>query len=130
MLFFVNNLGYPSMGKFVRIWGIVQNSVQSSNVVLLETAFQVQIDWDTNDATPSAGDLVLFYRSETGGTAISPDTMVKTLSNNGRHQQVVCTVTPCQTGPWWFEVKSAVSSTTAKSYRTSSTKFKVLACML
>ena|GEM_PF-5968562 len=95
----------------------------------LVDSIKVTVSWETSNAAPSASNQVLFYDSQTSTTPINPVRTTKTTSNEGRSHSVTCWITPCSSGYFWYEVKSTAASTTAKSLRTSTTKFKILYCL-
>jgi Galactose oxidase-like, Early set domain len=116
MFFVVNDQGVPSVGKFVRVWGIVGSSVK---VVPIQScsSFSLDVSWLTsNQSAWAVMDQVDIYPpGTTCGTEPAPYTQqaLPPNPNDRRSHRVVCPV-PCQQGLWCFVVRSFRDGTESK----------------
>jgi hypothetical protein len=108
---------------------VSQSSVAYNSVQVQVDSFTVNLTWNTLVATQSSGDQVRFYRTQTGGTPISPSAATYTTSQGGLAHTAACIITPCDSEKWWYEVKSTNKGVTHWSTRTATTCFKVNACI-
>jgi len=106
MVFFMNNLGRPSVSKIVRLWGIMASTL-TYNVQTAQTSFQVSGSWKTNKSA-TLGDQVVFTRPD--GTTLTVDCAGQTCSNDGYQHNVNVQVGECVNGDWYFQFKSRISS--------------------
>lgn len=131
MLFFVNDLGYPSTGRLVEVWGTPQASIAHSNFSNNPGNFEVDIGWKTNRLAPGT-DQVLFYRRSGPTGPFDPPiaaTCVSGCTNTGFVHSGRWRISPCNAGYWYYEVKSSTTGTVTTS--TSQKRFlvKILNCL-
>jgi hypothetical protein len=108
---------------------VSQSSLAYNGVQVQVDSFTVNVTWNTLVATQSGGDEVRFFRTQTGGTPISPSAVTYTTAQGGLAHTAACMMTPCDTNKWWYEVKSTNKGVTQWSARTGTTCFKVNACI-
>jgi hypothetical protein len=110
LLFFLNDLGYPSIGKFVRVWGIVKSSVQvaaSSSCIDNQSRLSLIVTWLTSlETEPNVMDRLEVYPPATNCPSGTPFVR-QTLPNlNDRRSHQVTYTGPCQIGTWKLVIKS------------------------
>lgn len=108
---------------------VSQATVSHDSLQVPVDSILVNIKWNTIIETQSSADSVLFYRSQTGGSPIAASFAEYTTSQGGLSHTAACVITPCDPGYWYYEVKSVNNGVTHWSARTSTTKFKVNACV-
>lgn len=116
LLFFLNDLGYPSIGEFVRVWGIVETSIVHGTLqVLLGNSLSLPIDWDTSIGADDI-DKVLFWRRATATGPFDPTPVTVTCttceSDANRHHSNTWQW-PCEPGYWYYQVQTSESNTTS-----------------
>jgi hypothetical protein len=112
------------------VWGVIANTVDHDPPSAPIDSIDVTINWDTNIATQAGADLVRFYDAQSGGNQLYPVWSNYTTSNGGLSHRGRFKFTPCIPNLFtYYEVSSTLSGATVAHARTSSTRFKVTACL-
>lgn len=119
MIFFLNSNGYPSIGKFVRVWGVSEESVsytvsQACNGGGGGPNLTFNVSWNTSIKSTGVDTLHVYSPAGTCGSG-SGNPTPSTPPPGGSFTHQASKAFACQNGTWKLVVKSHESGSTSKS---------------
>lgn len=105
MLFVLNNLGHPSVGQFVNLWGIIEPSVIVAVTHGCPVMLTFNVQFDTT--IPADVDRVEVYAPNAGCSGTGYTNFKEQAAPSGYHHQVTVTSPNlCVTGTWYVRIQS------------------------